>query len=260
MSRFFVFVLASFVSFSSQALRIENALLSPSGLSAARPRNTSYLDIARSHDLFSQFNNSGRDASVYGQRTSLQKVNWLSVPAVSAQDLQHIFEHTRDRKLLKDSQRRSRRLTWLFPDNGCYARAELMNSEAERMGQVVPVKVFAFGDLVVETPFHPYGEVTWWYHVAPVLRVGIQVYVLDPAMESRRPLTIEEWAQRMTNTVEISVCSAHSYDPDSLCAQSTDQSKQAVQDEAFFLEQEWNRLLSLGRNPEDELGDRPPWL
>jgi hypothetical protein len=34
----------------------------------------------------------------------------------------------------------------------------------------------------------------------------------------------------------------------------------ALDQQKYFLEYEWERLIDLGRKPELELGDSPPWL
>lgn len=259
MGRLFVFLCASMISFSSQALRIEDTLIGPSGLSPARPKNTSYQELAMKHEVFSPL--TGPDyATVYASRNSYAQTDWTLVPEVSGEELQRLFVDVRDKRLLKDSKGRNRRLTYLFPDNGCFARAEMVTAEAGRTGQVKPAKIFVFGNLAVRTDFHPDGLVTWWYHVAPVLRVGSEAYVLDPSMDFRRPLPVSEWVKMMDSAVDVSICSSHSYDPDSLCNHKAgSQAQRAANDENFFMVEEWNRILDLGRNPDYDLGDYPPW-
>jgi hypothetical protein len=86
-----------------------------------------------------------------------------------------------------------------FPADGCYARAHLMIRRMQKQG-FKPYKVWSFanGDsLYVKTKWHPKGEVTWRYHVAPLLRVrtkdGKQAwYVIDPSLFPE-PVTIARW-------------------------------------------------------------------
>lgn len=259
MGRLIVFILASTVSVSSHAIRIEEALTGPSGLSPLRPSATSYQEMARHHEIFSQFD-AQRNATVYMLRSEYASVDWTRVPEIGAADLTRLFKEVRDKRFLTDGKGRARRLTWLFPDNGCFARAELMNEEAGRLGLVKPAKIFAFGNLQVRSDFHPDGLVTWWYHVAPVVRVANAVYVLDPALDPLNPLPVARWVQLMNSSVEVSICSSHAYDPDSLCEHKAgSQAQRAQQDENYFMIEEWNRVLDLGRNPEYDLGDYPPW-
>lgn len=259
MGRLFAFLLASSLSFTTHALRIEEALVGPSGLSPQRPKDTSFQEMALHHEVFSRYSGHDRE-TVYMARKSFRETDWSGVPEIAAPDLERLFQNVRDKRLLTDGKGRARRLTWLFPDNGCFARAEMMNDEAGRLGFVKPAKIFVFGNLQVRTDFHPDGLVTWWYHVAPVVRVGADVFVLDPSMDSYRPLPVGEWVRRMDSAVDVSICSPHSYDPDSLCDfKAGSQAHRAVQDESYFLIEEWNRILDLGRNPDYDLGDYPPW-
>lgn len=259
MGRLFAFFLASSLSLTVHALRIEDALRGPTGLSPVRPANTSYQEVAQSHETFSQYTGH-KDATVYAARKAFRDVDWQKVPEISFDELNKLFQHVRDRRFLKDGKGRARRLTWLFPDNGCFARAEVMNDEAGKIGKVKPAKIFVFGNLQVHSDYHPDNLVTWWYHVAPVVRVGTEVFILDPSMNQYKPLPVGEWVRLMNSDVDVSICSPHSYDPDSFCEiKSGTQVHRAIQDEAFFMIEEWNRVLDLGRNPEYDLGDFPPW-
>lgn len=183
----------------------------------------------------------------------------------SYRDLEEIFFYVRDRRWLRDQQTGSRRrLTWLYPDDGCYARAEMMKHLVAQKSYPRPAKVFAFGKLTVNTPNSPRGYVAWWYHVAISYRLGDSLYVLDPAIEPTRPLTIAEWNQVMggeTHTFGYSLCSAHTFIPDSDCFEKQGlRHVNAIKFQSAFLSPEWQRLIDLGRQPERELLDQPPWL
>ncbi|MBX7214204.1 MAG: hypothetical protein K1X39_09360 [Thermoflexales bacterium] len=83
-----------------------------------------------------------------------------------------------------------------YPPDGCYARAHMMTTRIRETYGVEPSKVWAFGDLSVDTN-GPYGSVRWGYHVAPVLPVlqpdGTVVnMVIDPSI-ARRPISVNEW-------------------------------------------------------------------
>lgn len=200
--------------------------------------------------------------SVLESRNLDSQIDWKVVPETKIEDLTIQFRSTRDVKILKDQEQRDRRITWLYPDDGCYARAELVVDQLEDQNSVVPMKIFAFGNLNVATKNSPAGTVTWWYHVAPILRVGDTVYVMDASIDPTAPLPVAEWTKRMGGgEIRLSICTTHAYDPNSDCnAVSPTRHDQAIVDEVTLLGMEWNRVQELGRNPENELGNLPPWV
>lgn len=174
------------------------------------------------------------------------------------------FRSFRDLRFLQDdTHAMKRRSTWLYPDDGCFARAALavMNLKAAKVP--VPSKVFVFGDLQVSTKNAEGGSVTWWYHVAPLVEVAGVKYVLDPAIEPSRPLKLDEWLATMSTTpqnLEVAICNSGTYTPYDSCGRVTDGvEEEAKNDQPMFLESEWSRLESLHRDPTRELGDDPPW-
>ena len=70
--------------------------------------------------------------------------------------------------------------------DGCYARSLYMSMELA--ADKIPSSAFyMFGYL------QPTDEVSWSYHVAPLLKIrGQEAIVLDPAYE-KEPLTMTEW-------------------------------------------------------------------
>lgn len=179
--------------------------------------------------------------------------------------LQEVFERVRDERFLATPQTPTvyRRSTWLFPDDGCYARASLAINNIVRWNFAAPKKVFVFGNLNARTPNTRSGRVTWWYHVAPIVTVQNQKYVLDPAINPNHPLPLREWLGTMStdaSTLRVSICGSGAYSPFDLCDQTSDQSTPlALRDQYSFLERERERITSLGRNADQELGDQPPW-
>ena len=117
------------------------------------------------------------------------------------------FEAIRDGKILKDNQQ-SRRITWRYPHDGCYARAALVNKEIFQKFIPIPQKIFAFGNLRVQTSNSNRGVIGWWYHVGPVVEVNHEKYVLYPAIEPTKPLQLKEWLGRMgiLSKIKISIC------------------------------------------------------
>jgi hypothetical protein len=177
------------------------------------------------------------------------------------------FSFIRDLRFMEDHDRRGffRRSTWLFPVDGCYARAQLGVSHLKNGRQQPPKKIFVYGDLAVNTPNAPSGEVTWWYHVAPIVSVAGVEFVLDPALEASRPLTKDEWLKRQSQRIddlEIAICDSGTYLPYDQCENNPvgDREISALNDQREFLTPERQRLLKLKRNPDRELGDQPPWL
>jgi hypothetical protein len=92
-------------------------------------------------------------------------------------------------------------ITFLYPDDGCYARAHEMCRLMGVQG-VSSRKVFNYGSLVVQTKNHPSCQVSWGYHVAPTLRVRksfptVEEQVIDPALrEPREDRRLEAAANR----------------------------------------------------------------
>lgn len=183
----------------------------------------------------------------------------------SESQLRQRFEDIRDYRWLVDASRPGflRRPAWLYPDDGCYSRAALMNSLLSQWNAPVPNKVFVFGDLRLYTHNTRVGMVTWWYHVAPLVEVHGQKYVLDPSVEPQYPLTLREWLSRMSDKpddLQVAVCNPNSYSPYDNCNRGGAETQATAQrDQVSFLNAEWFRLEELRRNPYRELGDNPPW-
>lgn len=211
-------------------------------------------------------------------RSETQKVLWKSalrsavkldsavLPAATAWtrvELHERFQRMRDERFLQSVQSNfPRRASWLYPDDGCYARAALANRNLFRWFLPVPSKVFVFGNLRVKTPNAPRGAVSWWYHVAPVVDVNGEKFVLDPAIEPSKPLPLNEWLARMgkPERMKVSICGSGTYTPGDNCSKETDgMEKSAERAQAAYLKLEWQRLKRLGRSAEQELGENPPW-
>jgi hypothetical protein len=128
----------------------------------------------------------------------------------------------------------------------------------------LPAKIFVFGDLTLHTENSPKGQVSWWFHVAPIVRSGDdELWVLDPALESKEPIMLRDWMGRLNSNVEqlkISVCNGFAYAAHSSCMNSTlEDNSVAIKNQLYFLFWEWERQTTLGRDPERVLGDYPPW-
>ena len=97
-------------------------------------------------------------------------------------------------------------ITFLYPDDGCYARAHEMCRLISLEG-VTARKVFNYANfdngLVVSTKNHPSCQVSWRYHVAPTLRIRLgfpstQEQVVDPALFGT-PVPTPTWQAKQTD-------------------------------------------------------------
>jgi hypothetical protein len=98
-----------------------------------------------------------------------------------------------------------RDIPFRYPVDGCYARAHIMIRRMQKNG-FRPAKVWAFAPtksepLYVRTGLRLYPEVTWGYHVAPVIRVQLkngtqQWFVIDPSLFKNGPVTVSQWRDR----------------------------------------------------------------
>lgn len=198
-------------------------------------------------------------ARLYNEETLPKPIGWISLA-----DMQERFEKIRDERFmtLASDPDFPRRISWLYPKDGCFARASLFNRNAFRLFIPIPNKVFAFGNLRVKTPNSSRGVVGWWYHVAPIVQVGAEKYVLDPAIEPLHPLLLRDWIARMGNPkkIKVSICGSGSYSPGDNCNKETDGlESRAESTQKHYLALEERELKRMGRNPEVELGDAPPW-
>lgn len=244
-------------------------------ISAVRLPGESFEDAAKRAKpiiLNNQSATQARGPSVYDSRVFLLDLinkNWVA-EIESLEKLQNIFETYRDLRYLPDPNENSflRRLSWLYPDDGCFARAQLFGflTEKDQLPQIS--KIFAFGDLMADTPNHPDGFVSWWYHVAPMYKVADELYVLDPSVEPTKPLTRAEWGTAIgdvgengNTTLQWSLCHAHAYDPSSECFKSriTEEQKEDTSGIQQYLNAERKRVAELGMQAESVLGDAPPW-
>jgi hypothetical protein len=177
-----------------------------------------------------------------------------------------IFDRVRDERFTHSNDKPDfqRRSSWLYPHDGCFARTALTGKRIQKWGYERPAKLFVFGDLKVQTPNAQEGYVSWWYHVVPVVLDSNQdVIVMDPAIDPSNPLPIEKWLARMGNsaTFKVSVCDPLTFGPYDLCSNPDPKAEdQADQYQMNYLDYEWKNLVNLGRNPERELGEYPPWL
>lgn len=237
-------------------------------ISASRKPHQSYLEFLSPQISFKrpEWNQSVEGvATKYSEEGFYRMAHEEAFTSHSYLILQDSYKWIRDLRFLY-SQRRpefQRRITWLYPDDGCFARADLAIRQLNKKGFSGLKKIFAFGNLEADTPNSKDGVVYWWFHVAPIVKVNLDYYVIDPAIDPSRLLTVKEWLQRMNrdfDTVRLAVCDEGSYDPGSHCDGTDPFPKEEVlTHQSKYLDREWYRMVELGRNPELILGDYPPW-
>ncbi len=231
-------------------------------LSAHRPEGQSYQAFI-SKKPFYQF----APATAHDLRVPVKKLDSSKAAEwkLTREEFLESFANIRDDRFLfeKDRPEFPRRLSWLYPDDGCPYRAEFMARLQDEAKLPAPSKVFAFGNLKVSTTNHPDGYVTWWYHVAISYRYGKTVWVFDPSVEPLRPLSVREWTDRMGGdkaSITVSLCDQHALSPYSTCrGGGAPNPSESLKYQQFYLTQEWKRVVDLKESPEKVLGEEPPW-
>lgn len=236
---------------------------------AARAEREDYLDASiRFYSENARLNSRlNSDASVYASAKPVDQATFERVPewdAAAFGTLESQFERIRDLRFIEDPEDAAfqRRSSWLYPDDGCFARASLA---IQNLGltAISVAKVYVFGNLKVNTTNHPRGYVTWWYHVVPIVSQQGERWVLDPAVEPRRPLTLTEWLQAVNvdgDSLSIAICQGDTLHPFDECWSPNKQDSAALDLQKDYLRAERRRLVDMGREVVRELGDAPPWL
>jgi hypothetical protein len=209
----------------------------------------------------------------YGERAVEGRKYWNDIDQAEIpewpqkdEDFYHSFREVRDQRFLRTSVFSSfpRRISWLYPDDGCFVRAELMEHLLEKSGFPTGAKIFAFGDLKIKTENSPQGSVGWWYHVAIAFKMKNKVFVFDPAIEPRWPLLMEEWTSQMSedpSSVSFSICHRNTTGPFDDCHNPKIRPLSFIEElQQDYLEMEWDRVVSMERDPKKVLGDEPPWI
>ncbi len=101
-------------------------------------------------------------------------LDFSGLPVFTDYDLWYQFAATRDARYLIDADPSHptpspRRISWMYPDNGCFARAEQVDVIIAQNQKPRPYKLFAMGYLRVYADNHPAGMVEWGWHVVPVV-------------------------------------------------------------------------------------------
>lgn len=210
--------------------------------------------------------------SVYKSRSPYEHLDVQSIQAWdSYEQVLKYFLLIRDTRFIQDPQVKGalRRISWMFPDFCCNARALLAIEFLRKFKDLpLPNKLFIFGDrhrydnFSIESEFSQYGGVAWVDHVALTVRVGAQVYVLDPSVEITRPLKLDEWISALTHdksNVSLSACHPDAFEPRSPCHEPRGELETALKHQNKCLKLERKRVKILGLDPNAVLFDYPPW-
>ena len=110
--------------------------------------------------------------TVFQDRTTVAGRTFTGVPTWTDADILSQFPLTRDNRYMTVSSNPGfqRRISWMYPADGCFSRAEQVDVQAANAGKVRPYKLFAFGALHVTTSNDPKGYVDWGWHTVPVVK------------------------------------------------------------------------------------------
>lgn len=234
-------------------------------MSAYRDPNTDfheYLNKQRINASRLGFDDSDR---VMDKDQSISTLNeeQIVTSKISQNQALELFTYIRDNRDMLDQSNFKRRITWFYPDNGCYARSAIMQNLVQNKIGEVWSQIFLFGNLKLKTKYSRRGAVTWWYHVAPIVKTDRGVFVFDPSVNAVEPLALKDWLSKVNASTDstIAICDAKAYKPSSLCFNENESHlDEALKEEKeVFFEREWIRLENLGLKPEEVLGEKPPW-
>ena len=167
-----------------------------------------------------------------------------------------------------------RRIPWLYGWNGCYLRAALVRRAFRMWGYPKIKKAFLFGAMEFESILPEEKKLSYNDHVAGVLRVGQDAYVIDPPVDFAGPIVFKKWmttlaANGKCSSLKVSICNELTLGHNSKWDQ-TDQAQEVgirggkARSIDFFkeeyLRQEYELLVELNLDPEILLKNEPPWL
>src|SRR3569623_3207375 len=146
--------------------------------------------------------------SVFAARNTVASLNFSNVPTWTDADILAQFASTRDKRYITDSFDASpnpRRITWMYPQDGCFDRAEQVDDLVAQAGKVRPYKLFAFGNspfLRAYTNNDSSGVVSWTFHVVPIVKNSAgQPIVFDAALSPCRPLPYKDWLALLVDSM-----------------------------------------------------------
>jgi hypothetical protein len=194
-------------------------------------------------------------------------IETLPVWPLGMAELEIAFKRARDEAIYPNPEIPigfPRRASWLYPIDGCFAKATHVAKSLERQGFVRPGRVYALGHLRYKTPYAPSGYVYWSYHTASAYNMGGTAMVLDPAIEPHHVITMQEWLSLISKDptkIKTRFCDTYAYMPGHKCISgNASQEAGADRDNRGYLNDEWINLRGRGFDPKRLLGTEPPWL
>lgn len=292
--------IASFSVYCSDDLESSSTYVRHELFSSARASDEDYkANLEMKRKLYEKFYEVESKGSAYDLSLPIEEADYSSVQELtSIEELHQMFLIARDTKFLQqatydglevqpDPSIEPRRISWLYPHDGCYARAGMAAIYIDRNFSIRLSKVFVYGNLSAYSDYEEDHVATWNYHVALGARVEDKVYIIDPALNFDEAIPIEDWYELITydspeeiSNLTVSVCDTNTYGPYQSChhpfapvvsgppgMQTVEfmNNSDAKEDEEGvniegYLYREWDNLTLLGYNPNELLGDNPPWL
>jgi len=237
--------------------------------SAVRSANESWKTIAYPDaELFThRETNFPQPLSALNSSKAYSQVDFDTVQSLFDEtEANDLFNFVRDAQFLDDGIKETdfeRRISWLYPDDGCFVRAAMMSRLLTEQGLSSPQRIFVFGDLTVETKNSIFGYVNWWYHTALITRVDDQLLVWDPALNPEAPIELSQWLSLQTkdlSSLQVAICDPGTYGPKDQCQNNEFLSRPGhLRSQKRFLRREWRRQRHLGNDPMALLNEFPPW-
>lgn len=198
--------------------------------------------------------------SVMNVRVRYAALNLSDVPEYrSYEEVKSAFEYVRDTKFLT-YEGEARRIPWLFIKDFCQSRAHHVVRELAAAGFVKPKKVFLHGILNMKNKYFELqeGEMIW-QHIAPIVSVKGIHYVLDPAIDQRAPMKLDQWINSLTQEKDkalLAICSGDTYLQTSSCYNpeiNSHEEEMIELDTYWSLRLEWNTVKYFGDDPQEVL-------
>jgi hypothetical protein len=243
----------AFLLSASSAFALPPDYLSESRLPSESWEQASYRQVSRlPSNIQRSLNspNSAKSSAKYfnGELDPAKVSEWTG----TAVELDATFTAARDLAPFSDTKHRDfkRRAPWFYPHDGCAPRAAHLTRRIETKTEIIPDKIFLFGDLELKTPYSRTGIATWWYHTAAAVSFEGEVYILDPAVAFDAPLSLKDWVTHIAPkgaNLKLAICDNHAYTAADICmgADATQVSRSKAHIE-YFLPYEWSNLEALG--------------
>ena len=213
-----ILILSAFVSLQAAA-QLSVAV------SAVRPANQDWQQTLSAKNLRLPANSALSVTAAHGKWSSIEAIpKW----SLTFSELENLSKTVRDIRPYKNPNSRKylRQAPWLYPLDGCYAKAAHVSDVIQDAGYVAPGKIFAFGNLRVKSKYAEGGYAHWSYHVVPGYQIENEIYVIDPVASENEDgtnsglLTLQQWLTRISRNpenVKVSLCDSNAYDPRRRC-------------------------------------------